>query len=84
MSRSRPLFSLLVVLPLAGFSWAVRAPVAPPTADPDLVTICHHPGPNTPFTIQVAPEAVPAHIAQHGDWEINDKNPCIGGTPTVF
>jgi len=82
MSRSRPLFSLLVVLPLAGFSWAVRAPVAPPTADPDLVTICHHPGPNTPFTIQVAPEAVPAHIAQHGDWVVDENNPCA--IPTVF
>ena len=76
MSRSRPLFSLLVVLPLAGFSWAVRAPVAPPTADPDLVTICHNAGPNKQIEIKVAEEAVPAHVAQHGDWVVDENNPC--------
>ena len=79
MSRSRPLFSLLVVLPLAGFSWAVRAPVAPPTADPDLVTICHNAGPTKQIEIRVAPEAVPAHLAQHGD----GLGSC-DGLPTVF
>jgi len=76
MSRSRPLFSLLVVLPLAGFSWAVSAPVAPPTADPDLVTICHNAGPNKQIEIQVAPEAVPWHVAQHEDFE----GPCAPPT----
>ena len=79
MSRSRPLVSLLLVLPLAGFSSAGTTRTATPAADPWLVEICHYPDSQPPFTIQVAPEAVPAHMAQHGD----TLGSCEG-IPTVF
>ena len=88
MSRDRSVFPLLLLLliPLASFGSAGSARTAPGNPSIELVTICHNIGPiglGLQFPIQVADDAVPFHVLQHGDTQSNPDGSCpFTGDPT--